>query len=234
MPDRHTERRKFPRPPLWLNLLLLVIAAATLAYAQHHRDTVQRKSSILFKPTPSNPDELDRIREELAEMDLNREQLAKELDGRMDYLRSIEGSQFYISIDSAKRKLFLRLGKDVVRECDVTIGEPRTIKAADGKTWTFVPLKGGFNVTDKETDYAWQVPEWVYAMNGQKPPGENHTVANGFGKYVIMLPNGYIIHSPPPPGSPLQSAKPGSFMLSEDDLAAIWPRITKQTRVYVF
>jgi hypothetical protein len=51
---------------------------------------------------------------------------------------------------------------------------------------------------------------------------------------VIFLPDGYVIHSPPPPESPLQGPKPGSFMVSEADLAALWPRITNQTRVYIF
>jgi hypothetical protein len=229
MPDR----RRFPRPPLWLNLLLLVFGAAMLAYAQHHRFAVEEKSAILFKPSPSNPDELNRMREELAEMDLSRDQLAKELNGRLDYVKSLEGQEFYIAIDSAKRKLYFRIGKDVVRECDVTIGAPRTISAG-GKKWTFIPLKGGFNVTGKETDYAWQIPEWVYAMNGSAQPQERPAINNAFGKYVLVLPNGYLIHSPPPSDSPMQGAKPGSFMVPEADLAAIWPRITKETRVYVF
>src|SRR5438105_11919876 len=102
-------RRSFPRPPLWLNLLLLVIGAATFAYAQHHRAVVDQKTAILFKSTPSNPDELNRMRQELAEMDLTREQLAKELNGRLDYLHSLEGEEFYIAIDTAKRKLYFRI-----------------------------------------------------------------------------------------------------------------------------
>lgn len=227
------ERRSFPRPPLWLNLLLLVLGTGMLAYAQHHRYAVNEKSAILFKPSPTNPDELNRMREDLAEMDLSREQLERELNGRLDYLKSLEGQEFYIAIDTAKQKLYFRLGKDVVRECVVTIGAPRTITAGD-KKWTFVPLKGGFNVAGKETDYAWQIPDWVYAMNGGAPPAERPVINNAFGKYVLVLPNGYLIHSPPPPGSPLQGVKPGSFMVSEADLAAIWPRITKETRVYVF
>src|SRR5437879_3799443 len=115
MPDR----RSFPRPPLWLNLLLLFTAVATLGFAQFHRDAVQRKSAILFKSSPGNPDELNRMRQELAGMDLTRAQLANEIGGRLDYLRSLEGEQFYISIDTAKQKLYFRIGKDIVRECDV-------------------------------------------------------------------------------------------------------------------
>jgi hypothetical protein len=43
-----------------------------------------------------------------------------------------------------------------------------------------------------------------------------------------------ILHSPSPPESPLRGAMPGSFMAPEADLAAIWKRIGRETRVYVF
>ena len=106
--------------------------------------------------------------------------------------------------------------------------------ARRGRTWTFLPLKGGFNVIGKESDYDWTVPEWLYAMNDETPPAERRVVRNGLGRYVIVLANNYVIHSPPPPASPLHGPKPGSFMVPEEDLAAIWPRITKETRVYIF
>jgi hypothetical protein len=127
-----------------------------------------------------------------------------------------------------------RFGRAVVREADVQIGDAKTITSPAGKTWTFLPLKGAFSVTGKEDGYAWAVPEWVYAMRNQPAPTERAVVPNGLGRYVIFLPNSYVIHSPPPPESPLQGPKPGSFLVPEADLAAIWPRITPQTRVYIF
>ena len=227
------ERRSFPRPPLWLNLLLLIIAAATFAYARYQRSIVQQKTAVLFQRNENNPEELNKTRDDLAQMDLTQAQLAKELDGRMQYLQTLQSEEFWISIDTAKKKMQFRFGKDVVRECDVQIGEPKTLKAS-GKTWTFYPLKGGFNVTGKDDDYDTPVAEWVYALNGQPIPGSRPSVHDWLGHYVIFLPNNYVIESPPPPDSPLKGPKPGSFMVPEDDLAAIWPRITTQTRVYVF
>ncbi|HSP16082.1 MAG TPA: L,D-transpeptidase [Thermoanaerobaculia bacterium] len=227
------ERRTFPRPPLWLNLVLLIIAVATFAVAQHHRNVIRRETAVLFKPTPSNPAELNRIREELSEMDLTRDQLAKQLDARLAYLQSVQGEEFYISIDTAKQRMEFRLGKDVVRDCPVQIGESKTIKWR-AKTWTFVPVKGAFNVVGKEEDMPWTVPQWLYAMDGKQPPEERPTIKNGLGKYVVLLPDNYVIHSAPSADSPLQGPKPGSFMVPEADLAAIWPRISKQTRVYIF
>jgi hypothetical protein len=227
------DRRSFPRPPLWLNLLLLIIAAATFAYARYQRDVIVRKTSILFRSNANTPAELNRIRDELAQNDLSKQQLAQELDGRMQYLQSLEGEQFYISIDTSKKKMQFRLGKDVVREADVQIGDAKTL-TAHGKTWTFYPLKGAFNVVDKDDSYDTPVSEWVYALNNQPIPDARPTIHNWLGHYVIFLPNNYVIDSTPPPESPLKGPKPGSFMVPEDDLAAIWPRITNQTRVYIF
>ncbi len=228
MERRSPERRSIPRPPLWLNLLLLVIAGATFAYAKHQRNVIVEKSAVLFRKSENSPSELNRIRDELAQMDLTRDQLAGELAGRMAFLQSLQGEEFYISIDTATKKLQFRLGKTIVREAPVEIGPPATIKSGN-RIWTFYPL----NVTGKDSDYVWRVPDWVYAI--RKAPLPEHRVArNWLGRYVIILPNNYVIHSPPPPESPLQGPKPGSFMVPEDDLAAIWPRITNETRVYIF
>ncbi len=233
LPHYGRERRSFPRPPLWLNLLLLVIAAATFAYAKYQRDVVSDKMSVLFRH-PNAPAELNRMRGELSQMDLTQAQLKSEIDGRMQYQKSLQSEEFYVSIDTQRKKLQLRLGPAVVREAGVQIGQARTIKSPTGKTWTFLQLKGGFSVTGKDDGYAWPVPEWVYAMRSERAPATQAVVPNGMGHYVIFLPNGYVIHSPPPPASPLQGPKPGSFMVSEADLAALWPRITNQTRVYIF
>lgn len=229
------DRRTFPRPPLWLNLLLLIIAAGTFAYARHQRTEIKERTNLLFKPTPASPAEWNDIREQLAQMDLTEAQMAKELDGRMKFLASVQSAQFYITIDTNRKKMLFRLGKDVVREADVQIGEAKTLTSVDKKkTWTFLPLKGGFSVVGKEQDYEWPIADWAYAMKGQPVPADRPTVRNGEGKYVIQLQDNYIIHTPPPAGSPLQGPKPGSYMIPEADLAAIWPRVTGQTRVYIF
>jgi hypothetical protein len=220
---------------VWLNLLLIILALATFVFAQRQRDEIDSKTAILFTPTKSTPAEVNQIRDELSQMDVTEEQLKRELDARMEYLHTIDSEQFYLSVDTARKKLALRLGKDVVREADIEIGDARTVKSGT-KTWTFIPLKGAFTVEDKKTNYGWVVPEWAYAMRGVPLPAVRANIANGLGAYVVFLPNGYLIQSPPPANSPIAGMpKPGSIMIPEADLAAMWPRITPgQTRVYIF
>ncbi len=229
----HTERRRWPRPPLWLNLLLLIIAAAGFLGARHQREQINRRTATLLAPIPHTSEELERLRDQLSDMDMTEAELGRELDAKLDYLHMIQSNQFYLSIDTAKGKLYLRIGNDVAREADIQVGAAKTITSG-GRTWTFVPLKGAFSVTGKSNDYDWPVPEWVYGMNHEAPVS-GRVVHDGLGHYVISLPDNYCIHSPPPADSPLHGQpKPGSIMVPEADLAAIWPRITNETRVYIF
>jgi hypothetical protein len=228
------DRRSFPRPPLWLNLLLLILGIAGMVFARYHRERVSAEFSDVITREQSTPADVTKIKEELAEMDLSRESLRHELEGRMKFVGSLKSENFYLSIDTKARKLRFYYGDTVLREADVTIGESKTL-SADGKTWTFIPLKGAFPIEAKLVDHSWKVPEWVYAMNGQPVPPERPTIPGGLGKYVLFLPNGYAIHTQPAADSPLQSAKPGSYMVAEDAVRAIWPRIvTGKTQVYIF
>ena len=227
------ERRSFPRPPLWLNLLLLLLGIGGVVFARYHRDRVSADFSDVLVEQQRTPSDAKQIKEQLAELDLNREQLTKELEGRSKFLSSLKSEDFYLSIDSQQKKLRFYYGDTVLREGDITIGEAKTIQAPSG-SFTFVPVKGAFQIESKLVDLDWKVPDWVYVMNGQPIPKEPQVIAGGLGKYVITLGNGYVIHTKPSESSPLKGVKPGSIMASEDDLAPIWPRIHKGTQVYIF
>ena len=240
MPERRhhdrsgaSERRSFPRPPLWLNLLLLLLGIGGILYARHHREQVSERFAHVIAEEARTPQDIRKLKEEVASMDLSRDQLQKELDGRAKFLAGLKSENFYLSIDTKARKMRFYYGDTVLREADIQVGETRTIESGD-KRWTFIPLKGAFPVEAKLVEYAWPVPEWMYAVRSEPVPAQRPVVRNGLGRYVLFLPNGYAIHTQPGADSPLQGPKPGSYMVSEDMLAAIWARIHKGTQVYIF
>lgn len=232
MPERRddprpgaSDRRSFPRPPLWLNLILLLLGVAGFLYARYDRERVSQKFARVLAEEARTPADVKTLKDELGAIDMSRAELQRELEGRMKFVASLKSENFYLSIDTRGRKLRFYYGDTVLRDVDIAIGEAKTINA-NGRTWTFVPVKGAFPIEGKIVDLAWRVPEW---LDPNRP-----VVPNGLGKYVIDLPNGYVIHTPPSADSPLQGPKPGSFMVPEEALAAIWPRIHKGTPVYIY
>lgn len=229
------DRRSFPRPPLWLTLLLLVLGIAGVFLARMHRERVSSRFAAVIAEEARTPEDVQKVKEELAEMDLTQRGLEEQLKGRAQMIQSLKSEDFYLAVDTEAKKLRFYYGDNLLREGDITVGEGRTITSPTGKTWTFVPLKGAFAVEGKMADHEWRVPEWVYAMNDQAAPETRPVVSGGLGRYVLMLPNGYAIHSPPVDGSPLKGPKPGSIMATEADLRAIWDRIrADKTQVYIF
>ena len=229
-----TDRRSFPRPPLWLNLLLIVLGAAGLLYARTQREQISKKFAHVIQQEQRTPEDVRRLKNELVETEVTRGTLQKELEGRMKLMTSLKSEDFHLSLDSRSRKIRFYYGDTVLREGDMVIGPEKKIEAG-GHTWTFVPLKGAFPIEAKLIDHPWHVPEWVYAMNGQPVPPERPTIPGGLGKYVLFLPNGYAIHTQPAEGSPLQGVKPGSYLVPDDFLRAIWPRIRAgKTQVYIY
>jgi hypothetical protein len=208
---------------------------AGLLFGKMHRDRVSTRYARVLAEEQRTPKDIKAMKEELATMDLNRESLARELDGRAKFLQSLKTENFYVSIDTEQKKFRFYYGPNLLREGEVTVGAAQTVKTTDDRSWTFVPLKGALPVQGKVVDHTWRIPEWVYVMNNLPVPSSRPTIEGGLGKYVLVLPDNYVIHSPPVDESPLKGAKPGSFMVSEADLRAIWPRIEPgKTVVYVF
>src|SRR5688572_19079233 len=220
MPERRSQsrpgapdRRSFPRPPLWLNLLLLLLGVAGILFARYHRDRVSVEFSDVINAQARTPEDVRKIKEELAAADLTRDALQQELQGRMKFVGSLKSEDFYLSVDTKARKLRFYYGDTMLREADVTVGEAKSVQHG-GKSWTFLPVKGALHIEAKIVGHDWQVPEWVYAMNKQPVPASRPVIDGGLGQYVLFLGNGYVIHTPPPEGSPLQGPKPGSYMVS--------------------
>ena len=199
-----------------------------------HRRSLDTRLSGLFAQSEAAPFEIRRIRQDLAEQEMDERALEAQLNARLNYARSERSQEFYILLDTKRRRFAFKFGDKTLRDGSFEVGAPRTIQGKSGQRWTFAAVTGAFSVEQKLEDADWKVPAWVYAMNRQNPPDPLPTVPRGLGTYVLVFSGNYAIHSPPPPESPLQVPKPGSFLVPESDLAAIWRRVGPGTRIYIF
>src|SRR5688572_24185877 len=119
-----SDRRDILRPPLWLNLLLLLGAVLMSLFAGHQRRGIEAEFTRTFNKSSSGPSELNQITAALADMDLADGTLEKELESRVAYIGGLKGMDLYLSIDTAKNTLSLKSGNEVVRESKVQFAGP--------------------------------------------------------------------------------------------------------------
>jgi hypothetical protein len=235
---RHSQVFRRPpkayRPPLSWSLGLLLFGVALAAAAMVHRRHLDARFQALVVRSEAAPFEIQRIRQDLASLSLDAKALQKELDARLAAADAQKTAEFYLVLDTGAKKLSLRLGDRVVREAPIQARPPRPIETASGEKVAAAPLTGAFTVRQKLESPAWKPPAWVWTESGRQAPSPLPDIPGGLGRYVVVLTEDVVLHSPPPADSPLTGARPGSFLAPESDLAAIWKRIGPQTRVYVF
>jgi len=235
---RHSQvvrrRPKLWRPPVGLSLGLLLVGVALGAASTIHRRHLDARFQAVALQSQGVPFEILRIRRDLSEHRLDEKALSRELEVRLAAADAQESSQFYLVIDTKARRVTLRVGDRIVREMPLEVGAPRPILTASGERVAPAPLSGAFTVRQKFERAAWKPPAWAWQAAGLPVPSPLTDIPGGLGRYVVMLTEDVVLHSPPPPESPLKGPKPGSFLVPEADLGAIWKRIGPETRVYVY
>ena len=222
------------RPPLAASLGLLLFAVALAAFASWHHRRLDARFDALVLRGQTAPFEIQRIRRDLATLDLDEKSLSRELDARLAAAEQEESSDFYLVLDTKAKRMSLRVGDRIVREAPLSVGPARTIRTASGENVSEPPLSGAFTVRQKLERPSWKPPASAWTAAGRPAPSPLPEIPGGLGRYVVVLAEDVVLHSPPPPESPLRGPRPGSFEAPESDLAAIWKRVGKDTRVYVF
>jgi hypothetical protein len=225
---------KLYRPPLAWNLGFLLFGVALAAAAMLHRRHIDARFSAVVSRSEAAPFEIQRIRRDLASLSLDEKALEKELAARLAAVDAQETSEFFLVLDRKAKRLTFRLGERIVREAPLKEAPPRPIVSASGDRLVPAPLSGAFTVRQKLERPGWKAPAWAWAEAGRPVPSPLPDIPSGLGRYVLVLTDDVVVHSPPPRESPLSGPKPGSFMAPEADLAAIWKRVGPETRVYVF
>jgi len=236
LPREEALRRspKLFRPPLRFSLCLLLAGVLLSAFAILHRRSLDARFAAVVAGSKAAPFEVQRIRRDLAALDLDEKALEQELAARLASIDAQGLEEFHLDCDTKAKKLVFRFGELVVREASLEVGPPRPIVSASGDRVPPAPLSGVFTVRQKLERPSWKPPAWLFREAGQPVPSPLPSIPGALGRYVIVLTDDVVLHSPPPPESPLKGARPGSLMAPEADLAAIWKRIGTDTRVHVF
>jgi hypothetical protein len=133
-----TDRRDVPRPPLRLNIALLLLGVGLTLSAAAHRRGIDAEYEKTFARTAQNPSELNQITAQLADMDLAQGKIDEELERRLASIEDAKSRELYLSLDTTRKTLSLKSGNETVKTASVSIAVPAAA------------LKGAFNVVGKK------------------------------------------------------------------------------------
>jgi len=145
----------------------------------------------------------------------------------------------YVIISREWNRLWLMRDEQVLRAALCATGKGDTLTWEEGeKTWVFETPAGEFTVQHKTSNPRWVPPEWEYVERGEEPPdwlGRNRAASyDMLGDYAINFGGDYNIHGTIYEGLLGQSITHGCVRVGARDLACIYPRVQKGTRVFVY
>jgi hypothetical protein len=213
-----------------LATLVLLLSASTVIGIRIPQYR-QQAAELDAKMTEAERETRDRILDSRT----RRSQLAIALLQRELRLKSLEEEGLHLAISLEDSTLALRHGAATLREVPVQIGPDSVVRAPDGRTWRFVRALGERHLDERQRSPEYLVPEWIYVSRGQPvPPEAERRIEGGLGDYVLRLDDGTEIYTLPEAGPLADRVKPASFVLTEEDMRAIFDAVKVDTPVYIY
>jgi hypothetical protein len=138
-----------------------------------------------------------------------------------------------IAVDSG----VMRLERDgaVLRQMPIALGPERSVGVAPDTVPVATPR--GTRTIERvlAADSSWEVPRWVYAERGLRPPSDR-VLRGALGPAAIVLSGGTVIYTMPVAG-PLNDSiyvMPGAVRARADDLRAVAPNLKPGMSVYLY
>ncbi len=156
--------------------------------------------------------------------------------GRMERkLASIRPKGYYILVDTAANRLWLKRGEKVVLEAKCSTGSGRQLEC-QGRTWTFETPRGEFRVRAKIGNPIWRKPDWAFFEEGKTVPvNENERFEkNVLGEYAMAIGDGYFIHGTLYNRMLGRNVTHGCIRLGSPDLIKLAQLVPLGTKVYIF
>jgi hypothetical protein len=169
------------------------------------------------------------------------EKPAAELERRSRSLRgrlaAYVPNGFYIVVDTAANRLYLKKGSAVIREIVVSCGSGDVLDEPGGtRRWTFDTPRGGFAVQSKLLNPTWIKPDWAFIEEGEKPPADyNARIDNdSLGDYALGFGDGYFIHGTLYTRLLGRNVTHGCVRVGDKDLKAVFETVGLGTRIFIY
>ncbi|SRR5579884_188249 len=144
----------------------------------------------------------------------------------------------YAVVDTAKNRLWLKRGEEVVYEAVVSTGSGTTLTDPKnpGRRWRFETPRGEFRVQSKIRNPVWIKPDWAFIEEGEMLPVDARDRVEGgvLGDYAIAFGNGYFIHGTLYTRMLGQNVTHGCIRMADKDLEVVYKKLPNGAPIYIF
>ncbi|MCU0302501.1 MAG: L,D-transpeptidase [Thermoanaerobaculales bacterium] len=141
-----------------------------------------------------------------------------------------------VVIDTARGRLWLERGGEVLREAACSAGSGTVLVEPGNRVWVFDTPTGERRVIEKRRNPVWIKPDWAFVEEGTLPPEDWRARRDdvSLGDYALSLGDGYLIHGTLFQSLLGQPVTHGCIRLGDEDLEYVWQTVGVGTRVYLY
>ncbi|MBI5409362.1 MAG: L,D-transpeptidase [Nitrospirae bacterium] len=143
----------------------------------------------------------------------------------------------YLVIDTAKNRLYVRKGEEIIKEVIVSTGSGSILKDPKGnRQWVFDTPRGEHSIQSKTSNPVWTKPDWAFIEEGEDVPKSfKDRVEEGvLGDYAFHLGDGYMIHGTLYTRLLGRNVTHGCVRVGDKDLKELNDTIPAGTKVIIF
>lgn len=153
-----------------------------------------------------------------------------------DRFASAFTDDLYVAVNTATNRLYMRRGREVLLEAQVSTGTGATLKHGRRK-WVFDTPRGMLRVLRKKDKPVWIKPDWAFLEEGKPIPpidSPERRQEGVLGEYFIDLGGGLGIHGTPHENLLGRSVTHGCIRVGRYDLRVLYDSVPVGTRVYIY
>jgi len=225
--------------PLLRSISLILLAALVIGWAELMlpvKDSLRVDVLKLAGQLHEMRQEVGRQREQIPQLQREVEEQARAAGELAGKFASAFSNDLYVAINTAANRLYLRRGRDLLREARISTGTNDTAKYGSRK-WIFDTPRGIMTVWRKKDKPVWIKPDWAFLEKGEPIPAMDSPLRRQqgmLGDYLLDLGGGIAIHGTPYENLLGQSVTHGCIRVGKDDLKVLYDSVPVGTRVYVY